>query len=159
MGSTAGAFAALNAAALLAASALAAISAEEAVPSTGAASSSLSPAPLEPWLPSRTGTPLVSKNPSPPALDDDVCLPTPPAVDVKEEEDELRQSVRWEGGGDDEGAGAGQTVWMMLSLSLIWGPMLWLSRCRRLSRRRSAAQGRQCRVLARWKKCQRTSPR
>ena len=99
MGITAGAFAALKAAAFLAASALAAISAEEAVARMGAASSSLSPAPLEPGRPSRTGTPVVSKKPSPPVLDDDdVCLPTPPALDVKTEEEELlpvRESGLW----------------------------------------------------------------
>ena len=89
IGSTAGALAALNAAAFLAASALAAISAEEAVASTAVVSSSLSPAPLEPGSPSRTGTPVVSKNPSPPALEDDACLATPPALDVKTEDDEL----------------------------------------------------------------------
>jgi hypothetical protein len=48
MGITAGALAALNAAAFLAASALAAISAEEAEARGGEESSSLSPAPLEP---------------------------------------------------------------------------------------------------------------
>ncbi len=90
---TAGALAALNAAAFLAASALAAISAEEAEARGAETSSSLSPAPLEPgWL-SRTGTPLESTNPSPPALEDEICLLTPPALEVNKEEEELMMMV------------------------------------------------------------------